>query len=124
MFLLALQFGAAEYGWGASEVIGLFCGSGATLLVFLAWEWKKGDDAMIPLTMVARTVIWSSTLNMGALMSTNVVAGGFFPIYFQSVRGLSPVMSGVYFLPGIFAQILAVVTSGALSKYQCCIEVD
>lgn len=117
MFLLALQFGAAEYGWGSSEVIGLFVGSAVTLLVFLAWEWKMGDDAMFPLAMVRKRVIWSSSLNMAFLMSTNIVAGAFYPIYFQSVRGLSPVMSGVYFLPGIFSQIIAIVLSGALSEY-------
>lgn len=115
MFLLALQFGP-EHGWSASEVIGLFCGAGAMMLVFVAWEWRMGKEAMIPLDMIAKRVMWTSCVSVSSSMSTNVLAGTFFPIYFQSVRGLSPVMSGVYFLPAIFTQITAVVFSGVLSK--------
>lgn len=115
MFLMALQFGP-DRGWSSSEVIGLFCGSAAMLLIFIAWEWRMGAEAMIPLAMITRRLMWTSALSVACLMSTNVLAGTFFPIYFQSVRGLSPVMSGVYFLPAIGTQIVAVVISGIFSK--------
>jgi hypothetical protein len=118
MFLLALQFGP-EHGWSSSEVIGLFCGAGVTMLVFLAWEWRVGKEAMIPLAIATQRVMWSSSLYMACLMSSNILAGTFFPIYFQSVRGLSPVMSGVYFMPAIGTQIVAVVLSGAFSEWTC-----
>lgn len=115
MFLLALQFGP-DRGWSASEVIGLFCGAGALLLVFIAWEWRVGAEAMIPLAIVVQRVMWTSAVCAACLMSCSILAGTFFPIYFQSVRGLSPVMSGVYLLPAIFTQIIAVVISGIFSK--------
>lgn len=116
MFLLALQFGASEYSWNSREVIGLLCGAGALMLVFLAWEWRTGDDAMIPLGLVARRVMWCSSLTSAFLMSTNIIGGTFFPMYLQSVRGLSPVTSGLYLLPSVGSQIFFVVLSGALSK--------
>lgn len=115
MLLLALQFGSGEYGWNSPTVIGLFCGAGAVALLFIAWEWRVGDEAMIPLKLVSQTVVWTSSLNFAFLMSVTVGASNFLPIYFQSVKGLSPTMSAVYMLAGIISQLILLLFSGALS---------
>lgn len=115
MLLLALQFGSGEYGWNSPTVIGLFCGAGAVALLFIAWEWRVGDEAMIPLKLVSQTVVWTSSLNFAFLMSVTVGASNFLPIYFQSVKGLSPTMSAVYMLAGIISQLIFLLFSGALS---------
>ncbi|CAM1504637.1 Fc.00g022280.m01.CDS01 [Cosmosporella sp. VM-42] len=114
MFLLALQFGSGEYGWSSSEVIGLFCGAAVTFALFLFWEYGMGDDGMIPLPMIRQRVVWTSCLNMACLMTATMVGSSFMPIYFQSVKGLSPTMSGVYMLGSILSQVIFVVLSGAL----------
>ncbi|CAI6084298.1 unnamed protein product [Clonostachys chloroleuca] len=114
MLLLALQFGSGEYGWNSPTVIGLFCGAGAVALLFIAWEWRVGDEAMIPLKLVSQTVVWTSSLNFAFLMSVTVGASNFLPIYFQSVKGLSPTMSAVYMLAGIISQLILLLFSGAL----------
>lgn len=62
--LLALEWGGTTYPWNSSTVIGLFCGGAATTLVFLTWEYFKGDDAMIPFSMVRRRIFWSSCLTV------------------------------------------------------------
>ena len=116
MLLLALQFGAGEYGWDSSEVIGLFVGAGVTALIFLAWEWKMGDEAMLPFSMICQRVVWTSALNFSLLVLTAVVGSNFMPIYLQSVRGLSPTMSGVYMLAQILPGIMFILISGALGK--------
>lgn len=121
MLLLALQFGAGEYGWDSSEVIGLFVGAGVTALIFLAWEWKMGDEAMLPLSMISQRVVWTSALNFSLLILTSIVASNFMPIYLQSVKGLSPTMSGVYMLAQILPGIMFILISGALRKLlPCC----
>ena len=117
MFLLALQFGSQDYGWGSSEVIGLFCGAAATFALFLFWEYRMGDDAMIPFGIVRQRIVWVSCLQSGCLMSAMIVGTNFMPIYFQSVKGLSPTMSGVYMLASIISNLILVLFSGALSKF-------
>lgn len=114
MFLLALQWGAADYGWSSSQVIGLFCGAGATAIVFLVWEWRVGDNAMIPLNIIGQRVVWASCLNFALLMTTVIVGSNFMPIFLQSVRGLGPTMSGVYMLGAILSQTFFIIFSGAL----------
>lgn len=114
MLLLALQFGSGDYGWKSSQVIGLFCGAVVTGIIFVYWERRMGDDAMIPLPMVRQRVIWSSALNFALLMLAVIVGSNFLPIYLQSVKGLSPTMSGVYMLASILTQIIFIFLAGGL----------
>lgn len=115
MLLLALQFGADGH-WGSARVIGLFCGSGVMAILFLFWERRMGDNAMLPLSLIRNRVVWSSALTFGMLMLTVTVGSSFLPIYLQSVKGLSPTMSGVYMLGQIIPQIFFILLSGALSE--------
>ncbi|KAG9254373.1 major facilitator superfamily domain-containing protein [Emericellopsis atlantica] len=114
MLLLALQFGAESYGWSAPTVIGLFVGAGVGYIVFALWEWRLGEDAMIPVSILTSRVVWCAGLYMGFLMSSVIVGTNFIPIYLQSVKGLSPTMSGVYMMATVGAQVILIVLSGAL----------
>ncbi|KAI1852376.1 hypothetical protein JX266_002554 [Neoarthrinium moseri] len=114
MFLLALQFGGNTYAWSSSVVIGLFCGAGALAVVFVLWERRRGDRAMLPGPIIRQRIVLSSAVNGMALMATIFVASQFMPIYFQGVRGETPTMSGVDLLPSILSQLLTVVVSGAI----------
>lgn len=114
--LLALEYGQYSYGWNSATVIGLFCGSGATFIVFLIWEHTQGERAMIPLAMVARRNVWASSVVMVAIFGLMLSASYYLPVYFQAVKNASPMLSGVYILPSILSQLLAAVISGALSK--------
>ncbi|KAL2871247.1 MDR family MFS transporter [Aspergillus lucknowensis] len=114
MLLLALQYGGNQFAWDSSEVIGLFVGAGATFVVFVFWERYKGDNAMIPPSIMAKRVVWASCLFFGFLMSLLYVVTYYLPIYFQAAKGVSPMMSGVYLLPTIIAQLIAAGLSGFL----------
>lgn len=116
MFLLALQFGSADYPWNSSTVIGLFVGASVGLPIFLYWEYRQGDKAMIPFSMVRRRVVWASTLQYSCLMICVFVGSQYYPIYFQAVKGVGPTLSGVYMLPNILSSVVFVLISGALCK--------
>ncbi|KAF2795192.1 efflux pump protein [Melanomma pulvis-pyrius CBS 109.77] len=114
MFLLAIQFGGDNsHPWNSSVVIGLFCGAGVTAILFVAWEIRRGDRAMIPGPIVRQRIVWSSTGQGAFLMASIFIASYFMPIYFQAVKGVGPTMSGVYLLPSILTSLLFVLVSGA-----------
>lgn len=113
-FLLALQWGGSSYVWKSATIIGLFCGATGTFCVFIAWEYRRGDSAMIPFSMVRRKVIWCSCLVIFLFMASMVITTYYMPIYFQAVRDATPTMSGVYILPAIISQILFAAVSGVL----------
>lgn len=112
--LLALNWGGTRFAWTSSTIIGLFCGSGVTLLVFIVWEARRGDEAMIPLSLIRRRIMWSSCLNNfffgGCLFTTTY----YLPLYFQAVRGASPTGSGVDLLPLMLSNMAAGITCGIL----------
>jgi Na+/melibiose symporter-like transporter len=115
MLLLALQFGGdGSYAWGSATVIGLLCGAAATIVLFGFWEARMGKDAMIPPALLKNRIVLASCGQMVCLMGSVIVGSTFMPIYFQSVRGASPTMSGVDLLPAILSQLLFAITSGAL----------
>ncbi|KAF7904576.1 hypothetical protein EAF00_001910 [Botryotinia globosa] len=112
--LLALQYGGNQYPWNHRVVIGLFCGSAANFVVWFLWNRYKGDDALLPHSMIGRTAIWASGVYQGFLMAA--VYGGiyFLPIYFQAINNASPMLSGVYLLPTILPQLVMAASSGAI----------
>ncbi|OAL45244.1 efflux pump protein [Pyrenochaeta sp. DS3sAY3a] len=113
LLLLALQFGNARtYSWDSATVIGLFCGAAVSAVIFIMWERKMGEKAMLPGPLFGRRIVWTSCLFAMFLMACLIVASNWVPTYFQAVRGDGPTMSGVHVLPGILAQLLCVVLSG------------
>ncbi|KAL4803095.1 putative MFS transporter [Aspergillus unguis] len=114
MLMLALEWGGNEYAWDSSHIIGLFSGSGATFIVFLMWEYTRGENAMIPFSLLRQKVIWSAAATMFFFYGVMYCFNYYLPIYFQVVKGDSALMSGVKLLPNIVMQLLCAVVSGGL----------
>lgn len=116
MLLLALQWGGTKFAWNDSKIIGLFCGAGVTLIVFLLWDYYKGDAAMLPFSIARTRTVWMSCIVYGLFMSNLYTASYWVPVYFQGVKGASPTMSGVYILPMIMAHVFAALSSGPIGE--------
>lgn len=116
MVLLALQRGGQENPWNSPTIIGLFVGSGITMMIFIAWEWYKGDDAMIPKRAVMRRTVVFTCLFAFCHMGSLSLAPYYLPEWFQVVEGVDPLESGVRMLPTVITQILATGTASRLGK--------
>lgn len=116
MLLLALQFGGIQFPWSSSQIIGLFVGSGVTFIVWCFWNHHKGDQGLLPFTLLKRTAIYMSGINYLFLLATLYGGLYFLPIYFQAVKGDNAIMSGVNLLPLILLQIVSAVAGGAAGK--------
>nr|UOS85807.1 MFS transporter [Hypoxylon rubiginosum] len=112
--LLALQYGGNQFAWSSSQVIGLFVGAGATFIVWAAWNYYRGDNALLPFSVMKRQVVWASALNYSFQMESLLGSTYWLPIYFQAVKGVSAILSGVYLLPTVLAQLLFTVLGGYL----------
>ncbi|KAI1628106.1 MFS multidrug transporter [Exophiala viscosa] len=114
MFILALEWGGNQYAWSSATIIGLFCGAFGMIVIFVAWEHRMGKEAMIPLSILKRRVIWSTTIHFGFFVGSMLTATYYLPLYFQTVKGASPLMSGVDLLPSIISQVIFTIIAGAL----------
>ncbi|KAF2148175.1 putative MFS multidrug transporter [Myriangium duriaei CBS 260.36] len=118
MLLMAVQFGGNRYAWHSPQVIGLFCGGGIMTILWLTWNFHKGDAALIPYSMLQRRVTWSSCLFYCFITSAMFTTTYYLPIYFQGVRGHRPTVAGVYLLPSILCQLASAPFAGkAVSHY-------
>lgn len=118
MFLMALEWGGIKYRWNSATIIGLFCGSAGIFAIFAVWEYRRGDKAMIPYSMLRKREVWSSCLVTALYFGSLLVYTYYLPIYFQAVKGVNPSPSGVFILPGILSQMLMSVVSGVLGNFQ------
>ncbi|TQW00433.1 hypothetical protein V2A60_001515 [Cordyceps javanica] len=114
MILLALEFGGNKYAWSSPTIIGLFVGGGIEVVLFLWWERRAGMTAMIPLPIIGKRQVWTACVASMFMFSTMLGAGYYLPVYFQTVRGLSPLRSGISMLPAIVTQLVITVVCGGL----------
>lgn len=108
MLLLALQWGGVDYPWRSPVVVGLLVGSGAALALFVPWQMRMQDDALIP------PRLFTAHRNVALICAASFFINGPFqmviywlPIWFQAVLGASPVSSGTFYLPTVISDVLA-----------------
>ncbi|GAM40309.1 hypothetical protein TCE0_038f12564 [Talaromyces pinophilus] len=111
---LALQWGGSKFAWNSATIIGLFCGSGGTIILFGVWEYYQGDNAMAPFSILKIRHVWTSCFVMFLFFGCLQIVSYYLPIYFQTVRGSTAIVSGVHMLPNVLSQLVSTVASGAL----------
>ncbi|KAI4713763.1 hypothetical protein J4E89_001210 [Alternaria sp. Ai002NY15] len=114
MLLLALQLGSGgKYAWSSPVIIGLFCGAAACAALFILWERRMGDQAMLPGQLLGQRIVWTSCVYASCIITCMMTASVWMPTYFQAVKGDGPTDSGVHVLPSILSQLLVVIATGA-----------
>ncbi|KAI4716185.1 MFS general substrate transporter [Aureobasidium sp. EXF-10727] len=117
MMLLALQWGGLVYAWRSTTIIGLFVGAAVLTCIFALWQIRKGDDAMIPPQLLTQRVVFSACLTELFAMGTVYVATYYLPQWFQIVKGVSPIRSGVMYLPLSLSDVASALMVGILLPY-------
>lgn len=107
MLLMALQWGGLTYPWNSGRIIGLLVGGSILVIIFGVWQWHKGGDAMIPPPILLQRSVFFACLTAMMSMGTMVLLGTWMPEWFQAIKGVSPVQSGINLLPSMIAQVIA-----------------
>ncbi|KAJ7147294.1 transporter [Mycena filopes] len=111
--LLPLQWGGNEKPWNAPEVIALLVLFAVLLIAFLAFEVRRGPNAIFPLQVLFRRNM------IGAFLATFFVQLGFLlcnyylPLLYQ-LRGHSATRSGIDILPFMGSGVLATIVAGGI----------
>ncbi|KAK8139320.1 MFS general substrate transporter [Apiospora sp. TS-2023a] len=112
--LLVLQMGGREWAWRDSRSIGLFVGFAALTACFAAWQWRRGDRAIIPFRILRRRSIGMGALVLFSLGMSSQTYAYYLPIFFQSAQRVSTTESGVRFIALVLPQIVGLVIVGAV----------
>ncbi|OBR02691.1 Major facilitator superfamily transporter [Colletotrichum higginsianum IMI 349063] len=110
--LLALQWGGTKYPWGDPRVIVLIVFFGILSVAFVFIQAKSGKNATLPIKVITQRSVaaacWFSVCTAGA----DFTMRQYIPIWFQAIKGVSAVESGLMNLALILATAVASILAG------------
>jgi len=114
--LLALQWGGTTYPWSNPRIIVLFILGGLLLAIFIIIQFKSGDYATVPIRVITQRSVASGCFFSGVSSGAMYVVVYFLPVWFQAIKGVSAVRSGIDTLPLILGLVVASILSGAITQ--------
>ncbi|KAF7364257.1 DHA14-like major facilitator [Mycena sanguinolenta] len=93
--LLALQFGGSKYPWNSGFIIGLLIAFSVLISIFIRIQLWTQEKATVPPRILKRRSIWSSSLFAFSMGGAFIIVTFYLPIWFQVIRGVSAVRSGI-----------------------------
>ncbi|KAL2075393.1 hypothetical protein VTL71DRAFT_336 [Oculimacula yallundae] len=113
--LLALQWGGSEYHWENARIIVLFILAGILLGTFILVQFRSGDNATVPVRIVYQRSILSGMYFSFVTPGSMMVIIYFLPIWFQAIKGVSAVTSGINTLPLVLSLVVASIIAGGIT---------
>ena len=114
--LLALQWGGSTYHWQNARIVVLFILFGFLAIGFIAVQFWRQEKATVPPRIVKMRSIasgmWFGVFNGGSMM----VMIYFLPLWFQAIKGVSAVKSGIMTIPLVLSLVVGTIGSGALTS--------
>ncbi|KAK4550326.1 hypothetical protein LTR36_003293 [Oleoguttula mirabilis] len=116
MILFGLQYGGVTDPWGSATVICLLVFGIITFGLFAWWETKYAIYPVMPMRLFNK---WTNVATLGVVFTHGFVfiSGSYYlPLYFQAIRGATPILSGVYILPTALALAFTSIGTGVFIK--------
>ncbi|KAF7882636.1 uncharacterized protein EAF02_005999 [Botrytis sinoallii] len=116
--LMALQWGGAAYPWSSGRVIALFVVFGILAIAFVATQTTKiaGKARTIPSSLARNCDIWLAGSYAMCITGGVYVPILFLPVWFQDVRGRSPLSSGELLTLLIAGYVVASILAGGITS--------
>ena len=113
MFLLVLALlRGNEEGWGSAGIVAALAGAAAFLIAFIVIE-ERSREPMLPLRLMSRREFAAPQIAVFAIAASFFAVFFYVTLYLQSVLGMSPIETGLVYLPGTF---LVFVVSGMTAQ--------
>ncbi|KAI0116071.1 putative efflux pump antibiotic resistance protein [Hypoxylon sp. NC0597] len=112
--ILALQWGGTKYSWNNARIIVLLVLCGVLCLAFVGIQiWKKEDATVPPRIVKQRSIaasLWFGFFHGAGMM----ILVYYLPIWFQAVKGVTAIESGIMLLPVILSTVVGSLSSGVI----------
>ncbi|KAF7314331.1 Major facilitator superfamily transporter [Mycena kentingensis (nom. inval.)] len=112
--LLALQWGGSKYEWSNGRIIGLFVVFGVLISIFIGLQVWGQENATVPPRILKYRSILAGCIFSLTLGSSFFILVYYLPIWFQAIKGVSAVKSGIDNLPMILSLVIASLIAGGV----------
>jgi EmrB/QacA subfamily drug resistance transporter len=113
LFLYAVIRGNA-LGWGSTEIVALFAGSVVLLTLFVISQFVQ-DNAMFDVTLFRKPTFVGASMVAFTMAAAMFAMFLYLVLYLQTILGLSPLQTGLRFLPFTIPSFFVAAASGNLS---------
>ncbi|KAI9792094.1 MAG: MFS sugar transporter [Peltula sp. TS41687] len=110
--LLALQWGGSKYAWGNGRIIALLVLFGVLLIPFITLQFFQKDRGTLPPRIMKQRSVAAACFYSFATGSSFLLMVFYLPIWFQAIKGVSAVKSGIDSLPMILGVVIASLIAG------------
>ncbi len=104
LLVLALLRGNDE-GWGSPEIVAALAGALALLVAFVIIE-ARSREPMLPLRLMRQRRFAGAQVSVFAIAASFFAVFLYLTLYLQTVLGMSPIETGLVYLPGTFLVFL------------------
>ncbi|KAJ6512649.1 major facilitator superfamily domain-containing protein [Mycena sanguinolenta] len=113
--LLALQWGGSKYAWSSPRIIALFVLFSVFIIIFVAIQIWKQENATVPPRIFKQRSIYAGGLFNLCIGASFMLIVFYLPIWFQAIKGTTAIKSGIDCLPMILSMVLASILAGGLT---------
>jgi EmrB/QacA subfamily drug resistance transporter len=112
LLVLALLRGNSD-GWGSAGIIAALAGAVALLIAFVILEERRREP-MLPLRLLSQRRFAGPQIAVFSIAASFFAVFLYLTLYLQTVLGMSPIETGLVYLPGTF---LVFITSGMTAQF-------
>ncbi|CAP70297.1 uncharacterized protein PODANS_3_3800 [Podospora anserina S mat+] len=109
---IALQWGGSTYDWNDWRIIVLFVFFGLCSIAYTTVQIKLPETATIPPRVITQRSVFFGTLYTFFLSGSMLMLVYYVPIWFQTVKQVDPIKSGIYTVPLVLSLVFSSIGSG------------
>jgi hypothetical protein len=110
--LLALQWGGSQYPWNSARVIVLLVLTAVLLTIFIIVQIYLGESATVPPRIIKQRSVAAGFFYQSCFGASMMVMVYFIPVWFQAIKNVTAVESGIRVLALVLALVLGSVING------------
>jgi MFS family permease len=113
--LLALEWGAADYPWSSPRLIALLIVFAVLLVAFVVWQYfTRNTTATIPARIILQRSVAFGGASQFCVGATMLTVSIYIPLWFQAIKGVSAMQSGINTIPLVLSVVAGSIMSGGL----------
>ncbi|KAH7094384.1 major facilitator superfamily-domain-containing protein [Paraphoma chrysanthemicola] len=115
--LLALEWGAADYSWSSPQLVALLVVFAVLLVAFILWQYfTRNTTATVPARILLQRSVAFGGMSQFCVGSTMLTVSIYIPLWFQAIKEVSAMQSGINTIPLVLSVVVGSIMSGGLTQ--------
>ncbi|KAL6706129.1 hypothetical protein ACN47E_006045 [Coniothyrium glycines] len=115
--LLALEWGAADLPWSSPRLIALLIVFAVLFVAFIVWQYlTRNTTATVPARIIVQRSVAFGGASQFCVGSTMLTVSIYIPLWFQAIKGVSAMQSGINTIPLVLSVVVGSILSGGLTQ--------